>query len=241
MAELVVALDYPDGASALTMARSLRGAVPWVKVGLELFTAEGPAVVTGLKDLGFRVFLDMKFFDIPNTVRGATRSAARLGVDMVNIHALGGERMARAALEGCAEGCAEGFAKGTRADQEPPLLLAVTMLTSMAAGDLPLECAPPPSEMVLDLAVKAKQYGVNGVVCSGLEVEAVKKACGGRFICLTPGIRPASAGGDDQRRVVTPAQAVRSGSDYLVVGRPITGAASPADAALVIVEEIRSA
>lgn len=233
MAELVVALDYPDGASALAMARSLRGAVSWVKVGLELFTAEGPAVVTALKELDFRVFLDMKFFDIPNTVRGATRSAARLGVDMVNIHALGGERMARAALEGCLE--------GTRAGLEPPLLLAVTMLTSMAAGDLPLESASAPSEMVLDLAVKAKQYGVNGVVCSGLEVEAVKGACGGRFVCLTPGIRPASSGGDDQRRVVTPAQAVRSGSDYLVVGRPVTGAASPADAALAIAEEIRSA
>lgn len=232
MADLVVALDYPDSAPALAMARSLRGAVPWVKVGLELFAAEGPPVVTALKEMGFKVFLDMKFFDIPNTVRGAARSAARLGVDMITIHALGGERMARAAMEGCAEGAPGG---------RPPLVLAVTMLTSMGPGDLPVDGAPPPAQMVLDLAVKAKQYGVNGVVCSGLEVEAVKGECGGRFICLTPGIRPASAGGDDQRRVVTPGQAVRSGSDFLVVGRPVTGAEAPADAALVMLEEMRSA
>ncbi len=108
MAELVVALDYKDGASALSMARELKGVVPWVKVGLELFTAEGPAVISGLKELGFKVFLDLKFFDIPNTVQGAVRSAARLGVDMVNIHALGGERMAKAAMEGCAEGVPSG-------------------------------------------------------------------------------------------------------------------------------------
>jgi orotidine-5'-phosphate decarboxylase len=233
MAELVVALDYRDGASALALARSLRGAATWLKVGLELFTAEGPPVVTGLKDMGFRVFLDMKFFDIPNTVQGAVRSAARLGVDMVNIHALGGERMARAAVAGCVEGALPG--------QEPPLLLAVTMLTSMGPGDLPVSPAPDPSEMALDLAVKAKQYGVNGVVCSGLEVERVKASCGDRFICLTPGIRPASAGCDDQRRVVTPAQAVRSGSDFLVVGRPVTQAASPADAVRSMIEEMRTA
>jgi orotidine-5'-phosphate decarboxylase len=233
MAELVVALDYRDGASALALARSLRGAATWLKVGLELFTAEGPSVVTGLKDMGFRVFLDMKFFDIPNTVQGAVRSAARLGVDMVNIHALGGERMARAAVAGCVEGALPG--------QEPPLLLAVTMLTSMGPGDLPVTPAPDPSEMALDLAVKAKQYGVNGVVCSGLEVEGVKASCGDRFICLTPGIRPASSGCDDQRRVVTPAQAVRSGADFLVVGRPVTRAASPADAVRSMLEEMRTA
>jgi len=232
MAELVVALDYKDGASALSMARELKGVVPWVKVGLELFTAEGPAVISGLKELGFKVFLDLKFFDIPNTVQGAVRSAARLGVDMVNIHALGGERMAKAAMEGCAEGVPSGT--------KPPLVLAVTMLTSMAEGDLPVENAPSPSEMALDLAVKAEQYGLNGVVCSGLEAEAIKDACGQKFICLTPGIRPASAAGDDQRRVVTPAQAVRNGSDFLVVGRPVTGAASPLEAAQAIVEEMRS-
>ena len=232
MAELVVALDFRDGESALSIARSLQGAVPWVKVGLELFTAEGPALIGELKALGFKVFLDLKFFDIPNTVQGAVRSAARLGVDMVNIHALGGERMARAAMAGCAE--------GTEPGGEPPLVLAVTMLTSMGAGDLPVENAPDPSEMALDLAVKAKQYGLNGVVCSGLEVAAIKRACGPEFIGLTPGIRPASSVEDDQRRVVTPAGAVASGSDYLVVGRPITGAESPEEAALAIIREMQT-
>lgn len=233
MAELVVALDFKDAKSALSMAESLKGSATWMKVGLELFTAEGPAVITGLKEMDFKVFLDLKFFDIPNTVQGAVRSAARLGVDMVNIHALGGERMAKAAMEGCAEGVEPG--------QEPPLVLAVTMLTSMAAGDLPVDGAPEPSEMALDLAVKAEQYGLNGVVCSGLEAERIKAACGSDFIALTPGIRPADSAGDDQRRVVTPAQAVRNGSNFLVVGRPITGASSPGDAARAIIEEMDSA
>lgn len=232
MAELVVALDFKNAKSALSMAESLQGAAPWMKVGLELFTAEGPAVISGLKEMGFKVFLDLKFFDIPNTVQGAVRSAARLGVDMVNIHALGGERMAQAAVAGCAE--------GVEAGKKPPLVLAVTMLTSMAAGDLPVDGAPEPSQMALDLAVKAEQYGLNGVVCSGLEAERIKEACGSEFICLTPGIRPADSGGDDQRRVVTPAQAVKNGSDFLVVGRPITGAASPREAALAIIEEMQT-
>ena len=151
MAELVVALDFRDSRTALSMARSLEGVAPWMKVGLELFTAEGPQVVSGLKEMGFKVFLDLKFFDIPNTVQGAVRSAVRLGADMVNIHALGGERMARAAMVGCHEGLAVG--------QGAPLVLAVTMLTSMAAGDLPVQGAPAPSEMALDLASKAKHYG----------------------------------------------------------------------------------
>jgi orotidine-5'-phosphate decarboxylase len=230
MAELVVALDFGDAPSALTMARTLKGTAPWMKVGLELFTAEGPKVVAGLKELGFKVFLDLKFFDIPNTVQGAVRSAVRLGADMVNIHALGGERMAEAALEGCAQGAVPG--------QPAPMVLAVTMLTSMAAGDLPVAGAPDPSEMALDLAVKAKQYGLNGVVCSGLEAERIKTSCGASFVCLTPGIRPASAAAGDQRRVVTPAEAVRNGADFLVVGRPVTGADKPVEAAGAIIEEM---
>ncbi|NDV17999.1 orotidine-5'-phosphate decarboxylase [Pseudodesulfovibrio sp. JC047] len=233
MAELVVALDYKDADAAFAMARTLQGAVSWVKVGLELFSAEGPQVVSGLKKMGFKVFLDLKFFDIPNTVQGAVRSAVRSGADMVNIHALGGERMARAAVAGCAEAAVS--------VEKAPIVLAVTMLTSMAAGDLPVENAPAPSEMALDLAVKAEQYGLNGVVCSGLEVERIKAACGENFICLTPGIRPASSDAGDQRRVVTPAQAVRSGSDYLVVGRPITQASAPRETALAIVEEMKQA
>ena len=232
MAELVVALDFKDADAALSMARRLRGAATWMKVGLELFTAEGPRVVQELKGMDFKVFLDLKFFDIPNTVQGAVRSAARLGVDMLNIHALGGERMAKAALTGCTEGAVAG--------QTPPVVLAVTMLTSMGVGDLPVEGTPPPSDMALDLAVKVKQYGLAGVVCSALEAQAVKGACGDAFVCLTPGTRPAAAAAADQRRVATPAQAVRNGSDYLVVGRPVTGADSPEDAARAIVEEMRT-
>jgi len=233
MTELVVALDFKDAKSALDMAESLKGTATWMKVGLELFTAEGPMVVSGLKEMGFNVFLDMKFFDIPNTVQGAVRSAVRLGVDMVNIHALGGERMAHGALEGCAEGATPGA--------EPPIVLAVTMLTSMAAGDLPVDGAPDPSVMALDLATRVKQYGLSGVVCSGLEVERIKEVCGADFICLTPGIRPADSAAGDQRRVVTPARAVQNGSDFLVVGRPITGAPSPREAAQSIIEEMQSA
>ncbi|QGY40710.1 orotidine-5'-phosphate decarboxylase [Pseudodesulfovibrio cashew] len=233
MSELVVALDFKDARSALAMAKSLKGTAAWMKVGLELFTAEGPAVVSGLKEMGFKVFLDMKFFDIPNTVQGAVRSATRLGVDMVNIHALGGRRMAEAAMAGCLEGAPEG--------KDRPLVLAVTMLTSMAAGDLPVEGAPEPSEMALDLARRVRDYGLDGVVCSGLEVERIKAACGDDFLCLTPGIRPAGTAGDDQRRVVTPAGAVRSGSDFLVVGRPVTGADSPAEAARAILDEMAGA
>ncbi len=233
MAELVVALDYGDAPSALAMATSLRGLVPWMKVGLELFVAEGPKVIAGLKEMGFKVFLDLKFFDIPNTVQGAVRSATRLGVDMVNIHALGGERMAEAALTGCSEGVDVGA--------KPPLVLAVTMLTSMAAGDFPGQGVMEPSAMALDLAVKVKQYGINGVVCSGLEVERIKAECGAEFICLTPGIRLENCVADDQRRVVTPAQAVANGSDFLVVGRPVTGADSPEKAALAILAEMESA
>lgn len=231
MAELVLALDYKDARSALAMAENVSGVVSWMKVGLELFTAEGPMVVSELKNKGFNVFLDLKFFDIPNTVQGAVRSAARLGVDMVNIHALGGERMGRAAMQGALEGVNPGG--------KPPVVLAVTMLTSMGDGDLPVDNAPAPSEMALDLAVKAKQYGLHGVVCSALEAERIKQACGNPFICLTPGIRLANSADDDQRRIVTPSQAVKNGSDYLVVGRPITGAASPKEAALAIMEEMR--
>lgn len=237
MAELVVALDYPTMDAALATARALRG-VPdtdaaggarlWMKVGLELFTASGPDVVARLKDMGFPVFLDLKFHDIPNTVRGAVRSAVATGADMCNIHLSGGERMCRAAVEGLAEGAAtrgHGAAPGLA-----PILLGVTVLTSVAPGELP--GGADPSVEAARLAVCGREWGLNGVVCSGYEAGKIKERCGQDFICLTPGIRPASvsggaAGGDDQRRVMTPAEAVRAGSDYLVVGRPVTGASGP--------------
>ncbi len=256
MAELVVALDYPAMDAALGTARALRGAAEdaavdaaggrlWMKVGLELFTASGPEVVTRLKDLGFPVFLDLKFHDIPNTVRGAVRSAVATGADMCNIHLSGGERMCRAAVEGLAEGAA---ARGGGGGSAPaPILLGVTVLTSVGPGELP--GGADPSAEAARLAACGREWGLSGVVCSGYEAEGIKWRCGRDFICLTPGIRPAArdgagSGGDDQRRVMTPAEAVRTGSDYLVVGRPVTGAPGPngpADAARRILAEMREA
>lgn len=230
MSELVVALDFKDARSAIEMAEKVRGIAPWVKVGLELFCAEGPEVITRLKEMGFKVFVDLKFFDIPNTVKGAVRSATRAGADMLSLHALGGERMAVAAREGRVEGAAGG---------DGPLLMAITILTSMGEEDIPFPVPSGLGDVVLDLALGASQAGLDGVVCSGLEVAAIKEKCGDDFLCLTPGIRPASVS-DDQRRVVTPSQAVARGSNFLVVGRPITGADNPAEAARRIVIEMES-
>lgn len=228
MSELVVALDFKDAGSAIEMAEKVRGVAPWVKVGLELFCAEGPEIITRFKEMGFKVFVDLKFFDIPNTVKGAVRSATRAGADMLSLHALGGERMALAAREGRAEA-----ATGT----DGPLLMAITILTSMSEEDIPFPVPEGLGSAVLDLALASSQAGLDGVVCSGLEVEAIKEKCGPDFLCLTPGIRPASVS-DDQRRVVTPSQAVQRGSNFLVVGRPITGADDPAEAARRIVAEM---
>ncbi|NDV22727.1 orotidine-5'-phosphate decarboxylase [Desulfovibrio sp. JC022] len=230
MSELVVALDFKDAQSAIEMAEKVRGVAPWVKVGLELFCAEGPEIITRFKEMGFKVFVDLKFFDIPNTVKGAVRSATRAGADMLSLHALGGERMAIAAREGRAEGATGG---------EGPLLMAITILTSMDEDDIPFPVPDGLGSAVLDLALASSQAGLDGVVCSGLEVEAIKEKCGKDFLALTPGIRPASVS-DDQRRVVTPSQAVDRGSNFLVVGRPITGADDPADAARRIVAEMDS-
>jgi orotidine-5'-phosphate decarboxylase len=234
MPELVVALDYPESEQAVAMAARLQGSCPWVKVGLELYTAAGPDILRRLKDMGFSVFLDLKFFDIPNTVRGAVRSSVCAGADMVNIHLLGGARMAQAAVQGLQEGCER---KGLAA---PPVLLGVTVLTSMAQQDLPAGLDLPLDSVVDVLARSGREWGLNGVVCSGYEVESIKKSCGTDYICLTPGIRPAAAD-DDQRRTMTPQQAARAGSDYLVGGRPVTGAADPAGAAYSIMESVRQA
>lgn len=222
MARLVVALDFPEAAPALVLARSLKGTVPWVKVGLELFTAEGPGIVSRLRDMDFRVFLDLKLHDIPNTVRGAVLAAAAAGADMLTLHASGGSRMLAAAAE-----AREGLEKDAA-----PLLMAVTMLTSLTPEDTAGIYEKGPAEMVLDLAAKAFHSGMNGVVCSPLEAKSVKAATDKRFLCLTPGIRePGATQPDDQRRTATPAEAVAAGADFLVVGRPITRAADPAAAA----------
>jgi len=228
MAELVVALDFPDKTSALDMARQLAGTVTWVKVGLELYTAEGPAVLAELKAMGFKVFVDLKFLDIPNTVRGAVASAVRAGADMVNVHITGGARMIEAAREGLAA------APGP----DRPLLLGVTVLTSMDERDLPLAPGQSVADLVLSLARAGCAAGLDGVVCSGHEAAAVKAGCGKGFICLTPGIRMADAA-DDQRRVMTPQMAVAAGSDFLVLGRPVTKADDPRGTAAMVLEQMR--
>jgi orotidine-5'-phosphate decarboxylase len=231
MAELVLALDFPDSDSALAMAERVKGRLTWVKVGLELYTATGPGIITALTDMGFKVFVDLKFMDIPNTVRGAVRSAVVAGADMVNVHACGGRRMLMAAREGLGD--------GAQMTGRSPLLFAVTVLTSMDETDLALPEGVTVADVALGYARLAADCGLDGVVCSGHEAAAIKDACGADFMCLTPGIRLAAAG-DDQRRVMTPAKAVAAGSDFLVAGRPITGADSPAEATAVFLEQMAS-
>jgi orotidine-5'-phosphate decarboxylase len=233
--QLVVALDFQTAPEALDMAAKLTGIAPWkplwLKVGLELFVAEGPGIVRELKALGFQVFVDLKFLDIPNTVRGAVRSAVKSGADMLNIHAIGGADMARVAVAARDEAVVE---LGLKAR---PLLFAVTVLTSMMDPSIPVLNGREPAQVVLELAKVSQAAGLDGVVCSGQEAARIKAACGPDFLCLTPGIRipdpkaTTSVQGDDQRRVMTPEAAVAAGSDFLVVGRPITRSADPAAAA----------
>ncbi|ABE49191.1 orotidine-5'-phosphate decarboxylase [Methylobacillus flagellatus] len=222
--KIIVALDYPDAAHALGLARQLDPALCRVKVGKELFTAAGPQLVEALIKLGFGVFLDLKFHDIPNTVAKACEAASKLGVWMLNVHASGGSQMMQAAREGVAR---SGHA---------PLLIAVTVLTSMNQEELSeLGVNAPIEQHVLHLARLSQQAGLDGVVCSAQEAPALRRALGHDFCLVTPGIRPADAALDDQSRVVTPARALAMGSNYLVMGRPITRAADP----LATLDQIR--
>lgn len=225
---LVAALDVPSSAQALALAETLAGLPLWLKVGLELFTAEGPDLVRTLLAQSFPLFLDLKFHDIPHTVRGSVRAAARLGAQMLTLHLEGGEAMARAALEGRKEGRAAG---------RGPLLMGVTVLTSRKETESGLL-----KNLVVERAIQAKAWGLDGVVCSGWEASAVKAACGGDFLCLCPGIRfDGEAAGADQARVVTPAEAVAAGADFLVMGRPVTQAADPAAAARRALKDMAAA
>ena len=220
---VIVALDYPDAAQALAMADQLDPARVRVKVGKEIFTRSGPAIVEGLHKKGFELFLDLKFHDIPNTVAGAVSAAADMGVWMVNVHASGGQRMMEAA--------ANAIANLARR----PHLIAVTVLTSMEAADLEqVGVTDEPRVQVQRLAELAKRSGMDGVVCSAQEASMLKAACGQQFELVTPGIRPAGADAGDQRRVLTPVQARDAGVDYMVIGRPITQAAEPT----AVVDEI---
>ena len=228
--KLIVALDFNTAEAATQMTDKLRGRAGMFKVGMEAFTAEGPMLARYLIDSGEKVFLDLKFLDIPNTVRGACRAAASLGVTMLNVHALGGRKMMRAALDGASEG------------HPRPLVLAVTVLTSLAADDMAeIGIAGPPEDAVLRLAHLAQSAGLDGVVASAKEVSALRKECGPNFVIVTPGIRPAGAALNDQSRTATPQAALDAGADYLVIGRPITAASDPAAAAGAILEEMGKA
>lgn len=226
MAELIVALDFPDTVSALALARRLRGVVPWCKVGMELFCLAGPTVLAQLREMDFHVFLDLKFYDIPNTAAQAVRAAARGGAELLTIHIQGGERMCREAMSAAA------------ACERPPLVFGVTVLTSFGPGQMP-GITRAPADFAGELARLADDWKLDGIVCSGQEAAAVK-AHHPRLRCLCPGIRPASAAADDQCRIMTPAAAVAAGADYLVVGRPITRAADPQAAARAILDEMHT-
>ncbi|WP_299178194.1 orotidine-5'-phosphate decarboxylase [uncultured Neptuniibacter sp.] len=214
---VIVALDYPDMKQALAMADQLDPARCRVKVGKELFTRCGPAVVESLQQTGFDVFLDLKFHDIPNTTAKAVRAAAEMGVWMVNVHASGGRRMMEAARNELEQ------VKGS-----DTLLIAVTVLTSMERQDLAeLGLDIDPLEQVKRLAKLTEQSGLHGIVCSAQEVRPLRDVISPEFKLVTPGIRPADADVGDQKRIMTPAEAIQAGSDYLVIGRPITKAESP--------------
>ncbi|WP_312027541.1 orotidine-5'-phosphate decarboxylase [Brevibacillus brevis] len=218
---MIVALDFSTLDEVKKCIEPLQGHIRYVKVGMELAYAEGPAIVSFLKDKGFNVFLDLKVHDIPNTAKGAMRSLARLGADMVNVHAAGGVAMMAAAREGLEQGTAAGAAR--------PLLIGVTMLTSTGLQTMNQELAIPGAveDVVVHYARMTKQAGLDGVVASPLEVPMIKKAAGDAFVTVTPGIRPLGADQGDQTRITTPEQAFRLGSDYLVIGRAITGAKDP--------------
>ncbi len=227
--KLILALDFPSQRQALELVERLSPHQCRLKVGKELFTRAGPALVDHLVRQGFDVFLDLKFHDIPNTVASACAAAADLGVWMVNVHAGGGLRMMEAARE--------------RLQQVtgPPLLIAVTVLTSMQQEDLQqLGVNTPVQEQVRRLATLARDAGLDGVVCSPRETRLLRSSLGPEFVLVTPGVRPAWAAANDQRRVMTPAHALAAGSDYLVVGRPITQADDPRAAAERVLEEMQS-
>jgi orotidine-5'-phosphate decarboxylase len=222
-----VALDTPDLARALAIAKAVKPHVGGLKVGLEFISALGPDSVRRIVEVGLPVFADTKFHDIPNTVAGAARAIALLGVRMFNIHASGGEAMMRAAAEAIA-------------DVHPrPLLIAVTVLTSLDDAALAsVGQRGPSTAQVGRLAVLAKASGLDGVVCSAHEIASVRKVCGPDFLTVVPGIRPSGSALEDQRRVMTPAEALAAGADILVIGRPITAAQDPAKAAQSIAQEL---
>jgi orotidine-5'-phosphate decarboxylase len=232
---LITALDFPTGEAAKALVEELGDAVTFYKVGMELFYSEGPSIVAYLKGKGKKVFLDLKLQDIPNTVAHSLAVLTRLGVDIMNVHAVGGPKM---------------MAEGVRAVRETaaalgrpaPKLIAVTILTSMDEAQWqPLNYAKSIGEEVLDLAALAKQSGLDGVVASPREAEGIRNRCGKDFLIVTPGVRPLWAAANDQSRIATPAAALRSGATHLVIGRPITKAENKVEAVHKILEEMEGA
>ena len=216
--DVIIACDFSSRETTLAFLDRFTGRKPFVKIGMELFYAEGPAIVREIKDRGHKIFLDLKLHDIPNTVKKAMRVLSDLDVDMVNVHAAGTVAMMRAALEGL-----------TRTDGSRPLLIAVTQLTSTSEETMQKELliGAGINETIVKYASNACEAGLDGVVCSPLEAGMVKKACGDGFLTVTPGIRFADAAADDQVRITTPARARETGSDFIVVGRPVTAAEDP--------------
>ncbi len=240
---LIVALDFDSAVPALRFAEKIADLVCMFKIGSQLFTAEGPSVLAKVAALGIGVFLDLKFHDIPNTVAGSVLAATALpGLQLVNVHALGGRAMLEAA--------AQAIRASNPLDADRPRLLAVTILTSMDQKAMrEAGIAGPPRDRVVKLARMARKAGVDGVIASVQEARAIRKACGRDFLIVTPGVRPLAVSAtedcgkkkDDQARTATPAEAIRAGADYIVVGRPIIAAADPRAAAQGILEEIAGA
>lgn len=228
--QLCIALDGSDRGWITRSARSLEPAADWFKIGLEAFTAHGPDLVRDMAGFGRPVFLDLKFHDIPNTVARAAANAARAGAAMLNVHAAGGRAMMEAAVQAVREVDPSGATR----------VIAVTVLTSLdgeALAEMGQDRSP--ETLALEWARFARDSGLDGVVASARDAEAIRRACGPEFLIVTPGIRPRWAAGHDQRRTVTPQDAVAAGADVLVVGRPITTASDPASAAAAIAEEMR--
>lgn len=227
---IYVAIDRPDLQGARRLADALKDHVGGLKLGLEFVTANGPAGVREMTALGLPVFLDLKFHDIPNTVGAAVKAASELGIAIVNVHAAGGPAMLAAARDAAA------------ASRNPPKVIAVTVLTSLDAADLASTgVQASPGEQALRLAALTKECGLDGVVCSAQELTAIRRQCGPDFLTVVPGIRPAEATSGDQKRVMTPEAALAAGADILVIGRPITAAADPAEAARAIASSLKTA